>query len=231
MILSFLSKAGLLALTCLWLTGLANAGTATLYPVQDVTLIEHSSGALANGAGGSLFAGRTGQSRGGLRRGAVQFDVASALPPGAIITAASLRLFMLPSNQDPATVRLHRLLQRWHEGSSVSDGGSGAPASEGDTTWLHTDYATAQWKKPGGHYVARSSADTVVGSSAVYVWSDKKMLTDLRSWQHSSRINFGWLIIGDEDQSQSVKKFASREAGDNGKKPVLIIEYIPPRRR
>ena len=215
----------------LFATGLAHAGTATLYPNQDATLIEHPAGALANGAGAALFAGRTGQSSGGIRRIAIRFDVASALPQGAVITGASLRLFMMPSNQQPATIRLYRLLQHWQEGSSASGGGGGAAATEDDTTWLHTHYDSAQWKKPGGHYIARKSAETMVGSSGAYLWSDKKMLTDLRSWQHSQRTNFGWLIIGDEDQSQSVKKFASREAPGNVKKPALIIEYIERDRR
>src|SRR4029453_9619768 len=63
----------------------ARAGTVVLVARRDATLIESASGSLANGAGPFLFAGRTSQSSESIRRAVLAFDVAAAVPRGALI--------------------------------------------------------------------------------------------------------------------------------------------------
>ena len=81
------------ALSLLLLTATACPAVIVLIPAaKDNTLYQSATGHLANGAGDFLFAGRTLQPSNSLRRGLIEFDIASFLPPGAIINSATLTL-------------------------------------------------------------------------------------------------------------------------------------------
>jgi hypothetical protein len=207
----------------------ANADTLNIYPDRDATLIEHPHGELANGAGPALFAGRTSQSANALRRTLLHFDVAGALPETAIIENVSLTLHLSRSNSEPVNMSLHRVLDDWNEGPSSSAGGGGDIAQPGDATWLHTNYDVAYWKRVGGIFVARESAMAVVGASAFYAWQyNPHMLADVRAWLRTPHRNFGWMLVGDENIPQSVKRFDSRETSTAEYRPVLTINYRLP---
>src|SRR6185503_1101524 len=117
---------------------LASAETIALHPSADATLLEVNPN---NSSGGAPFfnAGTT-QNR-TLNRALIQFDVASVLPPGAQITAATLQVEVVRSPKDGFEVGLfgvHPMLRSWGEGSTIptdNAGGLGAPASPGDATW------------------------------------------------------------------------------------------------
>lgn len=203
-----------------------------LFPDRDATLIEHPHGELANGAGPALFVGRTGQSSNGLRRALLHFDVAGALPSYAVIEDVSLTLHLTISNPAPSIVSVHRVLDDWSEGPSSSAGGGGAAAQPGDVTWLHTAYDVAYWKRIGGHFVASASTRAEVGSSDTYTWpGTPQLLADVHLWLHASDRNFGWLMLGDENTPQSVKRFDSRETSASEFRPVLTIVYRLPGRQ
>ncbi len=219
----------------LWGVFLLAAGRAgasevlVLAPVQDATLIQHPDGALANGAGPVLFAGRTSQAFNGVRRGLIAFDVSGALPAAALIESVSLRLFMTPSNPAPRVYRLHRVLAPWSEGAAWASGGGGAPAGPGDVTWIHTTWDAEFWAHPGGQFRARESARLQVGDSGFYTWSDAPhLLQDVRLWNRAPGRNFGWLLVGDEAEAQTSKSFASREHPDAALRPLLVITYSLP---
>jgi hypothetical protein len=202
------------------------AETVTLVPDRDATLIEDPNGSLANGAGPVFFVGRTAQSVNGVRRALLRFDVASALPHDAIIGKVALTLFMTPSNPDPHTIRLYRVLAEWGEGPSASSGGGGAAALPGDVTWLHTFWDTGFWVQPGGQFLGRPSASAVVAGPGSYAWSnDRYLAQDVRIWNAAPDRNFGWILIGDEGTPQTSKSFASRESPDPVVRPVLEITY------
>lgn len=217
-------------LVLLALSPLLQADRVHIPAERDATLIEDAHGALANGSGPALFAGRTGQSAFGLRRALIHFDVAGALPERAIIDRVFLSLYQTSNNNaDPRTVSLHRVLQDWSEGAAFSSGGGGAPAGPGDATWLHTDYDAAYWTRAGGHFVVQASASASVGGAAFYTWqSSSSLVSDVLLWLHAPQRNFGWLLTGDEGVAQSSKRFASREAADPAQHPVLTIEYHLP---
>ena len=203
-----------------------NAESIRLYPDRDATLIEEPHGTLANGAGEALFVGRTGQASNGLRRALLHFDVAGALPDDAMIENVSLELYLTPSNSAPSTIGVHRVLDDWSEGPSSSAGGGGAGAQPGDVTWLHTNYDVAYWKRVGGHFADSASIAIEVGPSGTYTWGDTpQLLADVRLWLNVPHRNFGWLLMGDEETRQSVKRFASREASDGGYRPGLTVDY------
>lgn len=123
--------ASLIIATVLAAAGLLEAQTIELQPVMDGTLYEHPSGALANGSGSHLFAGRTAQPF--ARRALLAFDVASAIPAGATILSVELQLdASRVADSTDRTIRLHRVTESWGEGASD------APGEEGGGDGLRT---------------------------------------------------------------------------------------------
>ena len=207
----------------------ARAHTVTIEAARDATLIEHPEGALANGAGPVMFAGRTNAPVNGARRALISFDVAGALPDRAIIESVSLTLFMNPSNPEPRVIRLYRVLADWGEGSSSSSGGGGAPSEPGDATWIHTFWDTDFWVHAGGQFLGRASAERDVGASDFYTWdSTVHLVQDVQMWSAAPDRNFGWILIGDEATPQTVKSFASRDHTDPSLRPALELTYRVP---
>jgi hypothetical protein len=197
---------------------------------RDATLVEHPEGARANGSGPALFAGRTAQDD-GRRRALLLFDVAAALPREAIVKSAQLTLRMTPSNAGPAEVAVHRVLASWSEGPGLSTGGSGVPAQPGDATWLHRVYEDQLWIFPGGQFVPVPSAALTVAGEGFYSWQGSTgLLADVRLWHNAPQRNFGWILLGDEETLQSVKRFDSRESLTPEYRPVLTLEFEMPGR-
>lgn len=210
----------------------AEAATILVPADRDTTLIEDPNGALANGAGPVFFVGRTNQSAGSVRRGLVKFDLASAVPPRAIVESVALRLTALPGNPGTSTIRLYRVLAAWGEGTSFSSGGRGAPSTPGDATWIHTFYDTTFWEYSGGQFVGAASASFEFDGPGEYlVRGDAKLLADVRLWAANPRRNHGWILIGDETRPQTAQAFGTREAAFVGDVPVLEITFRLPGER
>jgi len=204
----------------------AIALTAEIPGGEDNTLIEDPDGALSNGAGPAVFAGRTNQAENSRRRPVLWFDVTGNLPPDAIIEDVVLILYLEKGNGGPREMKLYRLLADWGEGDSLSEGGSGAPATRGDATWVHRFYPSVPWGRDGGRYSGRVSAVQSVGDLAdFYTWSGERMAQDVGRWLRDPAMNFGWILLGDETAAQTVKRFASRDNPDAMLRPLLEIRY------
>jgi hypothetical protein len=206
----------------------ARAATVGIPAARDTTLVEDPNGALANGAGPAIFAGRTAAPVDGVRRGLVVFDLVQelpAIPPSAMnIEAAALVLTNLTeSNVAPAEYRLHRVLADWGEGTSSSSGGAGAAATPGDATWIHTFHATTFWMHNGAQFAGQPSARVIVSGAGVYRFEGDALLRDVRFWARHPEQNFGWILIGDETHGQTARAFASRENPAPALRPVLEI--------
>jgi len=202
------------------------AETLVLTAGRDATLIESPEGELANGKGPVVFAGRTGQTDGSLRRALLFFDVADSLPGGAWVTSVELRLALTPSNPELVDLSLHRVLSPWSEGPSAASGGSGAPALPGDATWVHTSYDSGFWSHPGGDFDPSPSALTAVGDAATVVWSSTPdLVADVQDWLDAPASNHGWLLLGGEDAPSTSKRFVSREDPSEALRPRLVVEY------
>ena len=192
------------------------------------TLIETTDGSLSNGGGPALFVGRTAQSAGSIRRGLIEFDVASAIPRGSKIGAVSLSMTVTRSAGDgPADIELHRVLDDWGEGTSESNGGRGAASAVGDATWMNTFYPARRWHNAGGDFLPAPSAIQKVDGGGVYTWSSPEMAEDVQLWLNSPAKNFGWIIIGDETREATVKIIASRHAPDTDSRPKLDVTFEP----
>lgn len=201
------------------------ADTALIDPTQDNTLYESDQGALSNGAGEFLFAGKTVNN--GARRAVIAFKDLSVIPQGATIESVRLHLFLSKEDSPATTVRLFRLEADWGEGSSDASGqeGGGTAATTGDATWNHRFFDNMTWNNRGGDFANSESAQFVAGSFGAYVVeSTAALVADVQDWLDNPGGNFGWILIAAEDV-KSARRFNSRENSNADRRPMLEIEY------
>jgi hypothetical protein len=212
--------------------------TVTVLPSQDAVIYGAGFTGNANGAGEALFAGNTGG--GSPRRSLLQFDL-GAIPDNATITGAALTLFVdQAANATARTISLFELTQAWTTGSSnaVASPGQGVAAQAGDATWLHRSFpgggsGGALWATQGGTFDPAVVASASVGAvstpgnpASVYTWAGPGMVASVQGWLDDPATNFGWILVGNESATQSVKRFVSGDAAvDDWLKPNLRLTY------
>ena len=215
----------LLPMLSLLVAGAGEATVLTLGASSDNTMYAES-GAFSNGAGNYLFTGTT--DNGSARRALLRFDL-SSIPAGSTINSVSLRLYCSRAKQNTSySISLHRVFTAWGEGTSHAGGeeGQGATATTNDATWTHRLYPTTTWANPGGDYVLGASASTGVGQNGQYfTWTAAGMVADVQSWLDGGSPNFGWILIGQEGQQRTAKRFDSRQGLDAARRPALTIDY------
>jgi hypothetical protein len=210
----------------------AIAETVNLSPAKDNTIYEES-GSVSNGDGVSIFAGKNANPfTSYIRRGLLQFDIASQIPTGATITSVSLTLKQTASvGFGEYTMGLHKLSADWGEAGSndiFDNGDSGDFAAFNDATWQSTFFGFGSWTNTGGDFAETASATRNVAGTGNYSWSSDQMVADVQDWLDNGG-NFGWLLRGNESTSDTLRKFASSESGTFGDRPQLSITYDPPR--
>lgn len=205
-----------------------------LSPIADTSLYDENH-LRSNGQGEYFFAGAT--QFGDLRRGLVKFDIAANVPTNALILSATLQLHVSkhPLDHKPESFSLHRVTTDWGEGTSdpIGPEGSGATATEGDATWTFSYFSPTPtdrltWTMPGGDFLPSASASTVVDlQNQYYTWGPAGgMITDLRHWLVSPDQNHGWIVLGNESEVQTARRFDSRENAVEERRPVLYVEYL-----
>lgn len=193
---------------------------------KDNTLIETANGDLSNGMGLSFFVGKTNQNSESIRRGLIAFDIADQIPAGSTVTEVKLTLNLERTPGGDEFIELYRILSDWGEGNSSTQGGRGAPAAEGDATWLHAFYDQDLWLESGGDFATNISGEEMVGDVDTYVWgSTPEMVQDVQKWLDFPETNFGWLLLGNETDSGTVKVFASRQNDDSALQPQLSVSF------
>lgn len=218
-------------LVCLLVVPSQAQTTVEIVASRDNTLIENTGAVRSNGAGNSIFAGRVASPGNETRRRALLFfDLVANIPPGAQVTEVALRLQVTQTRASSSgTFTLHQVLQDWGEGTSSSTGGNGGAATTNDATWLHTFFPSQQWSQPGGDFVETASATHSVGNLGSYTWaSTDQLVADVQNWIADPSSNRGWLLKGPEDNSQTVRKFASRENNTAAHRPTLVVTYQMP---
>lgn len=210
-------------------TGLDAQQQATLTPSKDNTLYQTTDGSSSNGSGEYLFVGRVGSSgNGAIRRALVKFDLAGVIPANATITSVTLTMRMSRTVSTDQSVLLKKVNADWGEGTSNagSNEGSGATSSSNDATWLHRFFNTTPWTNPGGDLSTTTSGSTSVNSIGNYTWgSTAQMVADVQGWLTNPTSNFGWILIGDETNLGSAKRFESRENAAVANRPKLTVTY------
>jgi len=201
---------------------------------KDNTLYESATGSLSNGLGQYFFAGKTGLiDNFKIRRGLIAFNIAGNIPAGSSIQSVVFRLSMnrTPFFAGDQTISLHKLTADWGEGTSNASfqEGQGAPATTNDATWLHRFYNSTFWTTPGGDFNSLASASTTVGGIAFYNFgSTSLMVADVQDWLDNSGNNFGWILIGNESDSTTTKRFSSKQDTSETSWPSLTVTYLPP---
>jgi hypothetical protein len=171
------------------------------------------------------------------RRALVAFDVAGNVPAQAIVTDAQLRVYIGGSGTivGGVPVSLHRLTADWGEGSAASSpsnvggGFNGAPASAGDATWNERFFGSTSWTNPGadGDYIAIPSVTEGVGRTNDFPHFFNGLAADVQLWLDAPATNFGWILIGREDISSTLRTFYSREAVPNVTGGALSSDWWP----
>ena len=150
---------------------------------------------------------------GGPQRGILRFDLGSAVPQGARVTAATLELYA-DSVGGSGYVRVYGLQKDWVEGS-CSGGCSGA------VTWNTTDGST-NWTTPGSDADSSAIAEVQAGSSST--WHSWDVTSITRQWVSGERPNHGVLIQGEGAEVV----FNSSDHSDANTHPKLILTYRCP---
>jgi len=196
----------------------------------DNTLWESAGGTISSGHGSSLYAGRSGSNALGLiKRAVLRFDLTGQLPVGAVVQSVRLKLNVNKTNAATGaqTFSLHRLESDWGEGASdAGTNGNGTSAEPGDATWLNTFFPNTLWTTPGGDFAAASSGNQIVDAVGSYEWgSSAEIVADVQSWLDDPEANFGWILIGNEEKTQTAKRFSSRENSTIANRPVLMLTF------
>ena len=212
------------------LTSGAPAAVVVIPCDRDNTLFEDADGDTSSGAGTSLYSGTNSQPR--ARRALVRFALEGIVAVGARVDSAVLTLHVASAPDTVArTFALHKVTRDWGEGTSAAGGGSGAPATAGDATWVFAFFPGTPWITPGGDFEAGPSATRDVGEAGPWSWSGDGLVADVASWLADPPSNAGWILLcGDEAISRSVRRFDAREAADPALRPSLrlVLEETVP---
>ncbi len=203
--------------------------TIVLPAMKDNTLYEYATGDSSNGAGNFIFVGKTNKEK--LRRALIAFDISGNIPEGSIIESVRLTLHLSRTGSSSSFIRIHELMRDWGEGTSDAPAqeGKGTPATDGDATWIYTFFNTGQWSHPGGDFFSDTLATTEVKSFGDYTWSSTSGLVgSVQKWLNQPDENFGWILIGSEEDKQDVKRFDSRELDHEPFRPRLQVVYSAP---
>ena len=204
-------------------TTAARATIIELGSLKDNTLYDDGG---SNGAGKHFFSGVTAQSD--IRRGLIAFDVGGTIPPDSTINSVALTLNMSRTQAGAEDVELRRVLAEWGEGTSNAPGeeGVGTSASAGSATWTDRFFNTTPWSTAGGDFSTTVSASQSVGSLGSYTWgSTASMVADVQTWLDTPSSNFGWLLLGNESETQTAKRFDTHENPTLSRRPTLVIDY------
>ena len=245
------TKVGIAAVGCVFLASVSYAADLAIPSVRDNTLYQGQAdggppdGERSNAKGPNLWSGKG--SNGNLKRSALFFDCASVIPAEATITSAVLVLTLdrAQPNVGPTKINIHRLVDDWGEGTSdasfVDGGGRGTNATTGDMTFTHTFFPGSLWVTAGGEFVAQASAGAAAkwpafsdgppyrptnhlfsggGDSTSLLLED-----DIQKFVDGVYPEYGWILVGDETQQPTSKRYMSREATEENQRPILLVGF------
>jgi hypothetical protein len=193
--------------------GYSGTADATLYEEFE----DHSNGGHAYLYSGTIL-------RDFRNRSLLRFDL-SGLPPAVRVESAELELTIEGGQGFVTNYTLHRMTSDWGEGETDSGtpGGQGTVAAEGDATWRSNFHNQSSWTSPGGDFTATPSADEDLEVDGNARFSSAGLADDVNLWLEQPETNFGWILIGDEDEIKSARRFFSSEAPGQSTRPLLRL--------
>lgn len=198
-----------------------------LSAVRDNTIYSEDGNA-SNGSGQYIFAGIDSvTTQGFARRGLLAFPIPDSIPAGARIDSVWLTLHLSATPAGPGVVALHALRADWGEGASNAPGNeaSGTAAQTNDATWTYRHFNIDTWATAGGDYDSTASAQNGFTTSGYHTWRSTQMNTDVQHWLDAPDSNFGWVVLGSESGTRTLKRFDSRENPSAAYRPRLKVYY------
>lgn len=217
------------------ITIVSDTESVTLTATKDNTIYEELTGN-SNGGGSRMVVGRTAGTSSGstaslARRGMVQFNLGSIPANSDIVSAVMTLTSDTPSGTGPQTIHIYPITASWTEGSANASGstalasaGVGATTANGGATWLNRSFSTT-WGTPGGDLGASSgtfSVDTAGTHDSTSLDADVEAFVQ----SPGGTTNNGWMLVGTEASTFTVKRFLTREAGAGA--PTLTVVYTRP---
>lgn len=138
----------------------------------------------------------------GNRRSLVRFPLAAcSIPANALVTSASLRLFMFSAPTASRTYNAHRVTGAW---------------TEAGVTWSNQPATAAS---------ATASIATGTTSNVTLTWN---VTTDVQAYVDGTS-NLGWRIADGTESSSTARlgQFRSAEHGTASQRPILDLTYYP----
>ncbi|QYR21853.1 cadherin-like beta sandwich domain-containing protein [Paenibacillus sp. sptzw28] len=180
---------------------------------DDTSVHEYTSYPDTNwGASNLTYVGRVQAYVNDRKRALHKFDV-SSIPSNAIITSATLELYLVEGVNNTVSMGAREILEPWVEGNK-----SGTAASAGETTWNNQPLYDA------------ATVDIQSVSYTPNTWKTFTLTGTVRQWVEGGKPNYGVEIV-DQDEATNVanyKGFASSEYSDSTKRPILRINYYIP---
>ncbi|MCX7671674.1 MAG: DNRLRE domain-containing protein, partial [Anaerolineae bacterium] len=140
-----------------------------------------------------------------LKRALLRFDL-SSLPSDAIISSATLSLFVKAASGGALTINARRVTQSWNET---------------EVTWKARDKAAGLlWTTQGGDYDATVAASTVVDDTK-NVWRSWNITSLVSGWVSAPATNYG--LILEASSSNAEKVFKSSDDGTTSQRPKLEV--------
>jgi hypothetical protein len=144
----------------------------------------------------------------------LRFDL-SAIPPGHVVTRATLHLQVPPAGDDDEVVAIYRLLEPWQEGAQ--DGATGT------ASWRERRDGVA-WTGAGASGGARGAAPMgMIDAHGAGTYAIELDVATIQGWVTSSANNAGLVLTG---VSGSALRLVSRE-GDLAGRPRLELAFAP----
>ncbi len=214
-----------------------NAAIITLTPAADTTLFQNTPNNNL-GAEPTFVSGTTTSAL--TNRALLKFDIAGNIPSNATIQNVTLTLTVTRTiASQPSLFDLHRVLRGWSEGAGINPntgnagGSTGAPATNGETTFLARFYPNTLWSQPGAaaplDFSPTVSATQMIDQAGSYAFNSSGLAREVQNWLTNAAANFGWILICEDELTfSSARRFGSRE--DPANTPSLFIEYTLPSR-
>ena len=146
--------------------------------------------------------------------GLIRFDV-SAIPAGALINAATIRLYFDGASEQPpgSGIFAHRIENPWDEGRKKGSTGDGA-------NWDDRDL-NVPWNSAGGDYVSSSISFTPMGAAGAYHFLD--IAAVMQEWIDGTALNYGVLLRSSAGVKQA--EFMAGDEPSQSQRPRLLVSY------
>ncbi len=146
---------------------------------------------------------------GKLNRALLQFDL-TGLPADAVISSATLSLWVEGASGGAVTINAHQVTSSWNEA---------------EVTWKARDKkANLLWTNQGGDYKPAAVSSTVVDNTK-NVWRSWDLTSLAGLWKNDPSTNHGVILLAAATNPKAEKIFKSSDDGTAKQRPKLEVCY------